>query len=73
VVPVPDLPPQPLLRPLERELLRLVASGCTQRAAAEKLSYSYPYVREVLAGAADHLGVNTVIAAVYVAAKRGLI
>lgn len=73
VAAVPDLPPRPLLTPLQRRVLLRLASGLSLRETALELSYSYAYMREVAAAAARNLGADTAIAAVYVGAKLGLI
>lgn len=68
-----DASPYPLLLPLERRVLRLLGEGHTLRQVAAELSYSYPWMREVAAGAAAHLGARNSTHAVAIAARRGLI
>lgn len=70
---MPDLAPQPLLTPLQRQVLRSLAGGHTLRQTAEELHYGYVYMRKVAAAAAAQLGASTATAAVYQAARRGLI
>lgn len=73
MVAVPDAAPQPLLRPLQRRVLRGLAGGLTLREVAAELRYSYPYVRELAASAASQLGAKNSVQAVAIAARRGLI
>lgn len=61
------------LTPRELEVLRVIAAGGTNRAAADRLLVSEATVKTHLAHAYDKLGVNDRAAAVRVAYERGLI
>lgn len=68
-----DTAPRPLLSPVELRLLRGLAEGRTMRELAGELSYSYTYLREVRQSAIRRLGASTIVQAVYLATRRGLI
>lgn len=72
-LPPVDARPAPLLKPVERRVLTLLAQGRTLMQIASDLDYSYQYVRKVAAAAAAQLGAKNSTQAVAIAARRGLI
>lgn len=66
-------PAEPLLKPREVELLRLVAGGATNRAAAAELFVSEATVKAYLQQIYDRLGARDRASAVALAYQRGLL
>jgi len=69
-----DAAPRPTLSPLALRALQLIGpAGLTEREAAERLNYSYEYVREVLERAYRQLGAGNARQAIYLATRLGLL
>jgi DNA-binding NarL/FixJ family response regulator len=69
----PDQGPRPSLTPRETEILQLIAKGCTNRVAAERLGLSRATVRTHLEHIYAKLEVSNRTEAVTEAIRRGLI